>query len=70
MKTKMESDISDDVIIHGSGLFNWNSSIKKEVKLKMIIWYNNLSPEEKQFVDDLRYEAVLDEMESNAGEYL
>lgn len=57
----------DDFKINGSGLFNWDSSIPKETKLKMVDWYNNLSEEEKQFVEDLRHEAVMDEWDSNAG---
>lgn len=56
--------ISDDDIINGSGLFNWNSSIKKDVKLKMIKWYNGLSLEEQEYVNDLRHEAVMDECDS------
>lgn len=56
--------ISTDDIINGSGLFNWNSSIKKDVKLKMIKWYNSLSLEEQEYVNDLRQEAVMDECDS------
>lgn len=75
MKERTNNDIepldtSVDYMIHGSGLFNWNSSIKKDVKLKMIEWYNNLSPIEKQYVDDLRNEAVMDEYDSHCGEEL
>lgn len=62
--------LSDNEIISGSGLFNWNSSIKKDVKMKMIEWYNNLSPLEKQYVNDLRYEAVMDEYDSHCDEDL
>lgn len=62
--------VSDDFIINGCGLFHWNSSIKKEVKLKMIEWYNNLSSEEKQYVDDLRHEAAMEEYDSHCGEEL
>ena len=43
IKEKLNIPVSDDYIINGSGLFHWNSSIKKEVKLKMVEWYNNLS---------------------------
>lgn len=57
-------DVSDDYLINGSGLFNWNSSLKKEVKLKMLDWYNNLSEEEKQYVDDFRTEAAKDEYDN------
>lgn len=61
---------SDDDIINGSGLFHWNSSIKKDVKLKMVEWYNNLSSEEKEYVIDLRHEAAMDEYDSYCGEEL
>ena len=44
---------SDNYTIDVSGLFHWNSSIEKEIKLKMIEWYNNLSSEERQYVEDL-----------------
>ena len=57
----------DDFKIFESGLFNSKSRIPKETKLKMVDWYNNLSEEEKQFVDDLRHEAVMDEWDANAG---
>ncbi len=66
----VSESVSDDYIINGSGLFHWNSSIKKDVKLKMIEWYNNLSSEEKQYVDDLRHEAAMDEYDSHCGEEL
>ena len=62
--------VYDDNIINGSGLFHWNSSIKKEVKLKMIEWYNNLSSVEKQYVDDLRHEAAMNEYDSHCGDDL
>ena len=61
---KINKIISTDDIINGSGLFNWNSSIKKDVKLKMIKWYNGLSLEEQEYVNDLRREAVMDECDS------
>lgn len=66
----VSESVSDDYIINGSGLFHWNSSIKKDVKLKMVAWYNNLSSEEKQYVDDLRHEAAMDEYDSHCGEEL
>jgi hypothetical protein len=55
MQSDVSESVSDDYIINGSGLFHWNSSIKKDVKLKMVEWYNNLSTVEKQYVDDLRH---------------
>lgn len=67
---EVSEDFSDDLIINESGLFNWNSSIKKDVKLKIIEWFNNLSPLEKEYVSDLRHEAVSDEYDSNCGEEL
>ena len=63
----VSESVSDDYVINGSGLFHWNSSIKKEVKLKMVEWYNNLSSEERQYVDDLRYEAAMEEYDSHCG---
>lgn len=66
----VSESVSDDYIINGSGLFHWNSSIKKDVKLKMVEWYNNLSSVEKQYVDDLRHEAAMDEYDSHCGEEL
>jgi glyceraldehyde-3-phosphate dehydrogenase/erythrose-4-phosphate dehydrogenase len=68
--TENLNSVSDDYIINGSGLFHWNSSIKKDVKLKMIEWYNNLSSVEKQYVDDLRHEAAMYEYDSHCGEEL
>lgn len=67
IKEKLNIPVSDDYIINGSGLFHWNSSIKKEVKLKMVEWYNNLSSEERQYVDDLRHEAAMEEYDSHCG---
>lgn len=68
--TFVRENVSEDFIINGSGLFHWNSSIKKEVKLKMIEWYNNLSSEEKEYVDDLRHEAAMEEYDSHCWEEL
>lgn len=61
-----EQQSNDDYLINGSGLFHWNSRIKKDVKLKMIEWFNNLTPIEQQYVMDLRQEAANDEFD---GEY-
>ncbi len=55
---------TDDNLISDSGLFNWNSSLKKEEKLKMLNWFNNLSSEEKQYVMDFRTEATKDEYDT------
>jgi hypothetical protein len=60
----------EDLIINGSGLFHWNSALKKDIKLKMVEWYNNLSQEEKQYVLDLRHEAAMDEYDSHCGDEL
>lgn len=60
----------EELIINGSGLFHWKSFLKPEVQLKMVEWYDNLSPEEKQYVQDLRYEAQMDEYDSHCGEEL
>lgn len=60
---KYTEKISDDVLINGSGLFNWNSSLSKDSKLKIVNWYNSLTKEERQYVDDLRSEAMMDEMD-------
>ena len=40
------------------------------ITLLMVEWYNNLSSEEKQYVDDLRHEAAMDEYDSHCGEEL
>jgi hypothetical protein len=66
----VSGSVSDDFLINGSGLFHWNSSIKKDVKLKMIEWYNNLSSVEQQYIDDFRHEAAMDEYDSHCGEEL
>ena len=66
----VSESVSDDLDINGSGLFHWNSSIKKEVKLKMVKWYNNLSSEERQYVDDLRHEAAMEECDSHCVDEL
>ena len=63
----VSENVSDDCIISDSGLFHWNSSIKKEIKLKMVEWYDNLSSEERQYVDDLRHEAAMEEYDSHCG---
>lgn len=47
--------------INKSGLFNWNSELQMDVKLKMLEFYNNLSEIEKQYVNNFRDEAILDE---------
>jgi len=60
----------EDLLINGSGLFHWNSSVKKDIKLKMVEWYNNLTPEEKKYVHDLRYESAMDEYDSHCGDEL
>ena len=60
----------NDLDIDGSGLFHWNTSIKRDKKLKMLKWYNNLSPEEKKYVRDFRHEAAMDEYDSHCGEDL
>jgi hypothetical protein len=54
--------------VNGSGLFNWNSSIKDEVKIKMLEWYNSLTDEERKYVNDFRHEAEMDEFDSHCGE--
>ena len=63
----VSSSVSDEFIINGSGLFHWNSSLTKETKLKMVSWYNNLSSEEKQYIDDFRHESAMDEYDSHCG---
>jgi hypothetical protein len=69
MKIKrLNEQYEDQNLINGSGLFHWNSSIKDDVKLKMVKWYNNLSSEERQYVDDLRNEAAMNEYDSHCGE--
>jgi hypothetical protein len=58
----------DDLeVIDGSGLFHWNSTIKKDVKLKIVNWYNSLSSEEKDYVEKLRQEAAMDEYDTHCG---
>ena len=57
-------------LINCNGLFHWNSSIKDDIKLKMLEWYNNLTDEEKQYVMDFRHEAAMDEYDSHCGEEL
>lgn len=57
----------EELIINGSGLFNWNSSLTQDKKLKIVEWYYYLSPEEKQYVQDLRDEAEADAHESYCG---
>ena len=61
---------SDNYTIDVSGLFHWNSSIEKEIKLKMIECYNNLSSEERQYVEDLRHEAAMKEFDSHCVDEL
>jgi hypothetical protein len=66
MKKFTESlDHSDDLLINGSGLFNHNSSIPKDKKLKIVKWHDGLSPEEKEYVWFLREEAISDEKDAN-----
>ena len=56
--------------IDSSGLFHWNSLLDDDIKLKMLKWYNNLSEEEKQYIEDFRREAAMDEYDSHCGEEL
>jgi len=49
--------MNDTYLINGSGLFFFNSRLDNKVKIEILNWYNNLSKEEKKFVDILRNEA-------------
>jgi hypothetical protein len=66
----VSGSVSDDFLINGSGLFHWNSSIKREVKIEMINWYNGLPKEQQKYIDDFRHEAAMDEYDSHCGEEL
>lgn len=66
-KIKRFDESNDFRLIDGSGLFFWNSSLDYETKLKIVNWYNNLSEEDKRYVDILRAEAS-DEAEFYANE--
>lgn len=59
--------VADDGTVYNGYLFHWNSSINKDVKLKMIHWYNALSPEEQQYVDNFRNEAAMMEYDTHCG---
>jgi len=57
MKTKMEVTKKDKFLINGSGLFFFKSKLDELTQLKIVKWYNNLSDEDRKYVDLLRSEA-------------
>jgi len=63
IKNGVCGDVSDEYIINGSGLFNWNSSLSTDKKLEMLKWFYNLSDLEKEYVMNFRREAEMDEYE-------
>lgn len=48
----------DEQQINGSGLFFFRSSLPTNRKIEILNWYNTLSQEQKDFVMDLRIEAM------------
>jgi len=57
MKSKMELTKEDMYLINGSGLFFFKSNLDGPTQLKIVKWYNNLSDEDRKYVDLLRSEA-------------
>jgi len=52
--------IKDKLLINSSKLFHWSSSLNNNTKLKIVNWFNNLTPEEQEYIHKLRHEAALD----------
>jgi len=64
-----ESITNDEkFLINGSELFNWNSRVKDEDKLRIMNWYNLLSQKERDNIDILRSESYSDGFEVGAND--
>lgn len=51
---------NDTFRINGCGLFYWASSLSDARKLEILNWYEGLTKEEKEMVQDLRQESYED----------
>jgi len=58
MKIKLFNKLkSDNEIINNSGLFFFKTQLDDNIKLEIANWYNNLSENEKKFIDIIINEA-------------